>query len=92
MARAVAGPGWFLAGDAAAVLDPASSHGVLRAVLTGFRAGQVAMDHLPEAGAFYDGRFRAAVKADCDSLWKLFARWTPGVCHDTASRQAVLNT
>jgi len=30
-----AGPGWFLAGDAAVVLDPASSHGVVRAIMTG---------------------------------------------------------
>lgn len=30
-----AGPGYFLAGDAAARLDPASSHGVLRAMMSG---------------------------------------------------------
>ena len=30
-----AGPGYFLIGDAAAVLDPASSHGVLRALMSG---------------------------------------------------------
>jgi len=35
LASRAAGPGWFLAGDAAAVLDPASSHGVLRAIMTG---------------------------------------------------------
>ena len=34
-----AGPGYFLAGDAAAVLDPSSSHGVLRALLGGMLAG-----------------------------------------------------
>jgi flavin-dependent dehydrogenase len=34
-----AGPGYFLAGDAAAVLDPSSSHGVLRALLSGMLAG-----------------------------------------------------
>jgi hypothetical protein len=34
-----AGPGYFLVGDAAAVLDPASSHGVLRALMTGMLAG-----------------------------------------------------
>jgi flavin-dependent dehydrogenase len=31
----LAGPGWFLAGDAAAVLDPASSHGTLKALMSG---------------------------------------------------------
>ncbi len=36
--RAAAGPGYFLAGDAAAVLDPAASHGVLRALMTGIAA------------------------------------------------------
>ena len=30
-----AGPGWFLVGDAAFVLDPASSHGVLKALMSG---------------------------------------------------------
>lgn len=34
-----AGPGYYLAGDAAAVLDPASSHGVLRAIMSGMMAG-----------------------------------------------------
>lgn len=39
---ASAGPGWFLAGDAAAVLDPAASHGVLRALMTGIAAAEAA--------------------------------------------------
>ncbi len=30
-----AGPGYFVAGDAAAILDPTSSHGVLRALMSG---------------------------------------------------------
>lgn len=34
-----AGPGYFLVGDAAAVLDPASSHGVLKAIMSGMLAG-----------------------------------------------------
>lgn len=34
-----AGPGYFLLGDSAAVLDPASSHGVLRALMSGILAG-----------------------------------------------------
>lgn len=37
----VAGLGWFLAGDAAVVLDPSSSHGVLRAIMTGMMAGHL---------------------------------------------------
>jgi flavin-dependent dehydrogenase len=38
LVEASAGPGYFLLGDAAAVLDPASSHGVLRAVMSGIMA------------------------------------------------------
>jgi flavin-dependent dehydrogenase len=34
-----AGPGYFLVGDAASVLDPASSHGVLKALMSGMYAG-----------------------------------------------------
>lgn len=34
-----AGLGYFLVGDAAAVLDPASSHGVLKAIMSGIMAG-----------------------------------------------------
>jgi flavin-dependent dehydrogenase len=36
-----AGAGYFLTGDAAATLDPASSHGVLKAIMTGMMAGQL---------------------------------------------------
>ena len=35
------GPGYFIVGDAAAVLDPASSHGVLRALMSGIMAADV---------------------------------------------------
>ena len=34
-ASPAAGAGWFLVGDAAFVLDPASSHGVLKALMSG---------------------------------------------------------
>lgn len=33
-----AGLGYFIIGDAATVLDPASSHGVLKAIMTGMMA------------------------------------------------------
>ncbi len=35
------GPGYFVVGDAAWVLDPASSHGILRAMLSGRRAAEL---------------------------------------------------
>jgi flavin-dependent dehydrogenase len=41
MVTSLAGPGYYLAGDAAAVLDPASSHGVLRAIMSGMMAGHL---------------------------------------------------
>ena len=42
MAQRVAGPGWFIAGDAAAILDPTSSHGVLKAIMSGMMAAHMA--------------------------------------------------
>ncbi len=36
-----AGPGYFLVGDAAAVLDPVSSHGVLKAIMSGMMTGHL---------------------------------------------------
>jgi flavin-dependent dehydrogenase len=38
LASASAGAGYFLAGDSAAVLDPASAHGVLKAISSGMMA------------------------------------------------------
>jgi flavin-dependent dehydrogenase len=36
-----AGPGYFLVGDAAAVLDPAASHGILKALMSGILVGHL---------------------------------------------------
>ena len=41
MAGQAAGPGWFMVGDAAAMLDPTSSHGVLKAIMSGMMAGHL---------------------------------------------------
>lgn len=41
-----AGQGYICVGDAAAVLDPASSHGVLKAVMSGMMAGHVIGENL----------------------------------------------
>jgi flavin-dependent dehydrogenase len=43
--RDCAGSGYFLLGDAAAVLDPLSSHGVLRATMSGMLCGHLAALH-----------------------------------------------
>jgi flavin-dependent dehydrogenase len=40
MAAAPAGPGYILVGDACAVLDPAASHGILRALVSGMFAAR----------------------------------------------------
>lgn len=42
LAVPAAGPGWFLIGDAAVTLDPTSSHGVQRAVMSGMMAAHLA--------------------------------------------------
>ena len=38
IANHTAGPGYFLAGDAASIVDPLSSHGVLKAMMSGIKA------------------------------------------------------
>jgi hypothetical protein len=53
--RSPAGPGFFVAGDAAAVLDPASSHGVLKAVMSGMLAARM----ITEAPSFDDAVARS---------------------------------
>jgi flavin-dependent dehydrogenase len=42
IAERTAGPGWFMVGDAAAALDPTSAHGVLKAIMSGIAAGDLA--------------------------------------------------
>jgi flavin-dependent dehydrogenase len=56
IADAPAGPGYFLVGDASALLDPASSHGVLKAIMSGMLAAhaisRVIHDDVAEAEAY----------------------------------------
>jgi flavin-dependent dehydrogenase len=42
LATQVARPGWFMVGDAAALLDPTSSRGVLKAIMSGMMAAHLA--------------------------------------------------
>lgn len=51
IADQTAGEGWFICGDAALVLDPSSSHGVLRGLMTGIAAGRAAVDICGANGA-----------------------------------------
>lgn len=55
LTEACAGPGWFLAGDAAAQLDPTSSHGVLKALLSGVMAARTAAAFLSRGGPEAEG-------------------------------------
>src|SRR5690606_4999808 len=41
LAAQAAAAEWFMVGDAAATLDPTSSHGVLKAVMSGMMAGHL---------------------------------------------------
>ncbi|MEO9061558.1 MAG: FAD-dependent monooxygenase [Nitrosospira sp.] len=67
-----AGPGYFLLGDAAALLDPASSNGVLRALMSGMLAADL-------AAQVRCGRDeRAAAQA--------YSSWISGLFHHQAAR------
>lgn len=50
ISESCAGPGWLIAGDAAANLDPTSSKGVLKALLSGTMAGRTAVAILQRGG------------------------------------------
>jgi hypothetical protein len=67
-----AGPGYFLVGDAAAVLDPASSHGVLKAIMSGMMTA-----HLVAQIVYYDAN--ESVVAQGYTNWN--RRW---FAHDVA--------
>jgi flavin-dependent dehydrogenase len=79
IADAPAGPGYFLAGDAAAVLDPASSHGVLKALMSGMMAGHLIVNVLAgnvkptEAAGFYTRWLRGWFEHDVQKLTELYS-------------------
>jgi len=75
IARRSAGPGWLLAGDAAAVLDPSSSHGVLRALMTGMMAGHVVRRIVCE-------------NADEERCTESYRRWLDDWFHGDVARMA----
>jgi flavin-dependent dehydrogenase len=56
-----AGAGYFLVGDAATVLDPASSHGVLKAIMSGMMAA-----HLITRIVYHDVSESVAAQMYCD--------------------------
>jgi flavin-dependent dehydrogenase len=80
IARQPAGPGYFLVGDAAAVLDPASSHGVLKALMSGILAGHLIAQVLHrsvsenEATDQYSGWVREWFEHDVAQLGEYYSR------------------
>jgi flavin-dependent dehydrogenase len=74
-----AGPGYFLTGDAAVSLDPASAHGVLRALMSGMMAGDLisrvfARELAPDvAAAAYTTWLRNWFEHDVRKLTELYS-------------------
>jgi flavin-dependent dehydrogenase len=72
--------GYFLVGDAAVVLDPASSHGVLRALMTGMHAAHLMVasrgneDLRSTAYRQYRTWLAAWVRHDAAAMRRLYAR------------------
>ena len=76
--RSAEGPGWLAVGDAAGVLDPAASHGVLRALYSGAMAGKAAAEGCARPGGeaeqreAYDRWFRAGLLRDAGLLQRAY--------------------
>jgi flavin-dependent dehydrogenase len=84
--KSPAGPGYFVVGDAAAILDPSSSHGILRALMSGMQAAHLlrivlktpALEQRAVA-AFLDWQnsfFDKEVRELCDLYRQLPTEWT----------------
>ncbi|MGI8741699.1 MAG: NAD(P)/FAD-dependent oxidoreductase [Bryobacteraceae bacterium] len=86
MAGQTAGDGWFRCGDAAAVLDPSSSQGVLRAIMTGIRAAHLAIGALQSA--ITPGE--AAIAYHCWLREWLEHRCRPCSQYETSAEKALL--
>jgi flavin-dependent dehydrogenase len=74
-----AGLGYFMVGDAAMVLDPASSHGVLKAMMSGIMAGHLIAEEFfgnlthTQAAGHYCQWIRHWFQQDVENLNKLYA-------------------
>lgn len=78
LSQKVASPGWFMVGDAAAVLDPTSAKGVLKALLSGITAGKlisaVTTGSAPadEVANIYNDWLSGWFVSDADQLGKFY--------------------
>ena len=82
--RPAAGAGYFLVGDAAALLDPASSHGMLAALMSGMAAAHAAAAVVRGASPGmaakgYDAWIRARFLRETAELSRAYAALTPGL-------------
>jgi len=66
-----AGPGYFVAGDAATVTDPSSSHGVLRAIMSGMLSGHLVLKSLlyREPGPVVAEEYQQFLRSSFDFDW-----------------------
>jgi flavin-dependent dehydrogenase len=82
MADRMASADWFMVGDAAATLDPTSSRGVLKAVISGMTAGHliaaVLGDRAPaeEAATAYHDWFAGWFSTDAANLTRFYRKLT----------------
>ncbi len=97
MAQKVAGLGFFIVGDAGAVLDPASSHGVLKAMMSGMMAAHLAAHVMGKAiesrvdPATKQNETRSAeMRSDEAQCIEVYQQWLESwFLHDTAQLQAL---
>lgn len=75
-----AGSGFFVVGDAANVLDPGTSHGVLKALMSGMMAAQCIIDEAadptnePVISRHYNQWVRAWFESDVQKMLELYRR------------------
>lgn len=94
--RPCAGRGYFLVGDAAYVLDPACSHGVLKALMSGILAGIAIAESLKggkseasAARASYCAWMEKWFCSDAAALVELYSRFVPSPAWLPSAREVL---
>jgi flavin-dependent dehydrogenase len=91
--RDTAGPGYFIVGDAAAVLDPASSHGILKALMSGMMAAHLIVKSIElgvkQASAVERVAGATQMEAHCIETYR---KWLESWFSDDANRLKELYT
>ncbi len=75
LVQRLAGPGWFIAGDAASALDPAAGSGIVTALRTGLAAGAaaIAASAEPVRAPFVAARYHDAVSRAAENCAAVLA-------------------